>query len=400
MDFDVLVVGAGPSGCTAASQLARAGWRVGMLEEHGQIGASVNCSGVISSEAFHGYQLPPGLIRHAIQSFDFHSPGGLHWRFLAPRVLAYAVDRSQFDQILGHRASEAGAQLLLQHRVSDIESSSDRMIVRAQTPESDLVEISSRAVILATGAGVPLLQKLGWGTFSNHLLGAQTVVPFEASSVEVYLGRRWAPEGFAWSIPLGDGTAKVGLLSDCDGPQHLRRFLERPDVLSRIRGEPGPIMCSILPLGFLPRSYGDRLVVVGEAAGHIKATTCGGIYYGMLTAGLAAEVLDKALDDDQLDQRRLSDYEKKWRRLLEDEICVGLKLRRAFKFASDSMLDRLVSLASKDGIAKLIQDKADFDWHRELIGEVFRHATVGSLLRVLPTNGEKNLSFAPLEPLP
>jgi flavin-dependent dehydrogenase len=274
------------------------------------------------------------------------------------------------------------------------------MIVRAQTHDSVPVDISSRAVILATGAGVPLLNKLGWGTFPNHLLGAQTVVGFEATSVEIYLGRRWAPEGFAWSIPLGNGTAKVGLLADRDGPQYLRRFLDRPDVASRIRGEPGPIQCSILPLGFLPKSYGDRLLVVGEAAGHIKATTCGGIYYGMLTAALAAEVLDKALEENQLGHQRLADYEEKWRTLLEDEIDVGLKLRRAFKFASDSMLDRLVSLARKDGIAKLIQDKADFDWHRELIGEVFRHATVGRLLGALSTSGEETLSFAPLEPTP
>jgi flavin-dependent dehydrogenase len=118
----------------------------------------------------------------------------------------------------------------------------------------------------------------------------------------------------------------------------------------------------------------------------------------MLTAALAAEVLDKALDENQLDHRRLVEYETKWRSLLEDEIDVGLKLRRAFKFASDSMLDRLVSIASKDGIAKLIQDKADFDWHRELIGEVFRHATVGRLLGALSSSGEEALSFVPLEP--
>jgi flavin-dependent dehydrogenase len=120
----------------------------------------------------------------------------------------------------------------------------------------------------------------------------------------------------------------------------------------------------------------------------------------MLTATLAAEVLDEALDENLLDHRRLADYERKWRNLLEDEIDVGLKLRRAFKFASDSMLDRLVSLASKDGIAKLIQDKADFDWHRELIGEVFRHATMRRLLGALSTNGEEALSFTPLEPTP
>jgi flavin-dependent dehydrogenase len=133
---------------------------------------------------------------------------------------------------------------------------------------------------------------------------------------------------------------------------------------------------------------------VGEAAGHIKATTCGGIYYGMLTAAMAAEVLDEALKEDQLDASFLSTYERRWRGLLEEEIKVGLKLRRAFHFASDSILDHLISLAGKNGITKLIQDKANFDWHQDLIQEVFRHGTVGSILGALAATGTVRLTLA------
>ena len=208
-----------------------------------------------------------------------------------------------------------------------------------------------------------------------------------------------APEGFAWIIPLGGGKAKVGLLCDRNGPQYLHRFLERQDIRSRLRGEPAPILCRVLPLGFLPASYGDRILVVGEAAGHIKATTCGGVYYGMLTAGIAAEVLHEALRKDRLDGSHLSIYEKRWRDLLEEEINAGLMLRRVFHFAGDSILDRLVSLAGKDGIAKLIQDNADFDWHRGLIHEVFRHGAIGSILGSLAPSGKERLDLTSPEAL-
>ncbi len=120
--------------------------------------------------------------------------------------------------------------------------------------------------------------------------------------------------------------------------------------------------------------------MVGEAAGHIKATTCGGIYYGMLTAELAANVLDESLQDNRLDAMRLSVYEKRWRELLEEEIETGLKLRRSVKYISDWGLDQLMRLARHDRIVELIRDKADFDWHRDLIEAVFRHGMLGRIL--------------------
>jgi flavin-dependent dehydrogenase len=301
---------------------------------------------------------------------------------------------------LGSRAQSAGAELLAGHKVVDVTQTKVGVDVRAQKGnEAASALLHARSIVIATGAGVPLLQQSNWGSYPKMLLGVQTDVSLDATCVEVHLGRKWAPEGFAWIIPLGGGKAKVGLLCDRNGPQHLHRFLERRDIGSRLRGEPAPILCSVLPLGFLPKSYGDRTLIVGEAAGHIKATTCGGVYYGMLTAETAAEVLHDALRDDRLDGAHLSLYEKRWRDLLEEEITAGLMLRRVFQFAGDSILDRLVTLAGKEGIAKLIQDKADFDWHRGLIHEVLRHGAVGSILGSLALLGKERLTLTSPEAL-
>jgi geranylgeranyl reductase family protein len=389
--YDVLVIGAGPSGCTAARDLALAGWNVGLLEQQRELGGAVNCSGVIGIEPFRRYDLPANLIRHTLQTLDFRSPGGIRWRFRAKKPLAHAVDRSRLDRLLGLRAQEAGVDLLLDHRVKDLEPAPTGVSIHVLTPESVRPRtLYARSVVIATGAGAPLLQNLGWGFPPGKLFGVQTELSLEAASVEVHLGRKWAPEGFAWIIPIGEGRAKIGLLCRETGPRYMRRFLERRDIRSRIRGEAGPIRCSVLPLGFPPTSYGDRILLVGEAAGHIKATTCGGIYYGMLTAGMAAEVLNDALNEDLLDAARLSIYEKRWRSRLEEEIEMGMLLRRALNFAGDSILDRLVSMAGQNGIAKLIQDHADFDWHRGLIREVLRHSAIGCILGPFTVSGKKS----------
>ena len=130
---------------------------------------------------------------------------------------------------------------------------------------------------------------------------------------------------------------------------------------------PAPeIRTSVLPLGFLSKSYADRVVVVGEAAGHLKTTTCGGIYYGMLTGEIAADVIASGLEQDRLDSVTLRAYETRWRDLLQDEIETGLKLRRSFKLMSDWGIERLMSLARREGIASLIREKANFDWHSGL----------------------------------
>jgi geranylgeranyl reductase family protein len=389
--YDVVVIGAGPAGLTAAEGLARSGRRVTVLEEHAQIGSPVNCSGVLGVEAFDRFLLPEALVRHRLQEVEFVSPRGRRWRFDAGRSLASVVVRSELDRFLGDRAREAGAEIRLSHEAMAVRRDERGVTVEVRTAEERRL-LRSRSLVVATGAGMPLLKALGFDTIPDRLLGVQTEVASSASRVEVFFGREWAPEGFGWIVPLGDGRAKVGLLCDRDGPRSLSRFLERRDVAERVSGEPGPVLCSVLPIGFLSRSYEDRILVVGEAAGHIKATTCGGIYYGMLAAEIAAETLHEALEEDRFEAERLAAYERRWRHLLGEEIENGLRLRRSFELIGDWGVERLMSLAGRDGVEGLIRREADFDWHRGLIRSVFRDSTLGRILRA-GSAGERELAL-------
>jgi flavin-dependent dehydrogenase len=124
----------------------------------------------------------------------------------------------------------------------------------------------------------------------------------------------------------------------------------------------------------VPRTWSDRILAVGDAAGLVKPTTGGGIYYGLLTGHLAAGVLAEALAVDRLDGRRLKEYERRWRARLGPEIRAGLVFRGVAARLNDVAVDHLMELARVDGIVPLLHQTADFNWHQTAARALLRHA--------------------------
>ena len=136
----------------------------------------------------------------------------------------------------------------------------------------------------------------------------------------------------------------------------------------------------VLPLGEITRTYADRLLVIGDAAGLVKPTTGGGIHYSILSAGLAADVAVDALRRDRLDAITLSRYEQQWRKQLADELHAQHALRRVVTGLNDAELDDLFHLAQTDGIMPLVRKTAQFNNHRHLIRALFKHPPARRIL--------------------
>jgi flavin-dependent dehydrogenase len=125
-------------------------------------------------------------------------------------------------------------------------------------------------------------------------------------------------------------------------------------------GEP---RVKILPLAPVTRTWSTRVVAVGDAAGLVKATTGGGIYFGLLSGKIAAEVLGSALREDRLTASRLREYERRWRARLWPEMRAGLAFRIMATRLNDRAIDAVIELARVDGIVPLLKQTADFNWH-------------------------------------
>jgi digeranylgeranylglycerophospholipid reductase len=136
----------------------------------------------------------------------------------------------------------------------------------------------------------------------------------------------------------------------------------------------------LLPLGPIDRTYGNRLLAVGDAAGLVKATTGGGIFYSLLSGRLAADTLGEGLRRDALSAGDLARYEQSWRRELADEFDAQMHLRRLSYDFSDEEIDAFFDLAQSGGIMPLVRKTAKFNRHRDVIVSLLAHPSARRVL--------------------
>jgi geranylgeranyl reductase family protein len=364
-----VVIGSGPAGAITAERLAKRGHDVVLLEEHESVGAPVHCTGLLGFDAFDEFDLPRSLIHGFAESARFWGATGGSVSVKSDRIRAAVIDRRALDQHLADRAIQAGSALRPGTRAEQIAVTEKGVSVSVRAADS-VHTLHARVCVLACGANYRFHRPLGLGVPQVFLQSAQLETPFPlVSDVEVRFGRDIAPAGFAWLVPLqreGASFARIGLMSETRSRARFDAFLTTLcDRAGVDRSSlPAPRL-KMLPLGPVPRTYADRVVAVGDAAGLVKPTTGGGIYYGLLSGALASDVLDHALRVDRLTAGALARYETRWRKRLGQEIRVGLAFRRIAATLNDESIDSLIELARVNGVVPLLQEKATFNWHRK-----------------------------------
>lgn len=369
--YDIIVVGGGPVGSYTAWLLAREGFHVGIFEKNPEIGRNINCTGIISTECFRQYDLPEDTVTKPICSVKAVAPSGDFLRYQSASPFAYIVRRDLFDRALHKRAEQAGAVTHLGEGVKEIVVTRDLFSIKTGNPGEEKT-FSSAVGIIATGFETQVLPGIP-GRPAEFYFGAQTEVCMkDIEDVEVYFGEKIAPGSFSWIVPTHDRKAKIGLLTHTNPAAFLRKFIKSRHISGRVTLWENPIKCSPVPTRTIPKSYGDRLVVVGEAAGQVKATTGGGIYFGLLCSEIAADTVLSAFRQGNFTAKVMRAYDTLWRSRLTPELKAGVRLKNIYSMLSDRQIDFLIDLARKDGIMPVIE-RAGFDWHKDIIAHIIRH---------------------------
>jgi geranylgeranyl reductase family protein len=367
-----VVIGGGPAGLHAAARLAAEGVSVDLFEEHDTVGEPVHCTGVLAREAFERFGVPRGSILNDLTTVRFHPPSGHAIEYSPAEIEAVVIDRVGFDRQLAQRAADLGVTF---HTARATKVDVDATGVTVAGGE---VVVRARVCVLACGASYALHRRLELGRPRLVLQSAQAELPADRlGAVEVHFGSGVAPGGFAWAVPVkrrDRQTVRIGVMCASDARGHFRRMVERVSARWSVRTDD---RCTprhkVLPLGSIGRTTRDRVIAVGDAAGLVKPTTGGGIYYSLLSAALAAETLLPALAADVLSADRLAVYERAWRDQIGSELRWQLILRRIAQRLPDADIDRLFDLARNDSLLPLVRRTARFNRHRDFIIALLKH---------------------------
>ena len=382
LDCDVAVVGAGPAGSRTARNLAQRGFRVLLLEEHRTVGVPSHCSGLISLRTLRESEIGKEAITHRVTGAFVHTQSGSEVALGGGETRAVAIDRVAWDRTLAEQAQAAGAELV-RARVLNVARENSHVRLQTQTDGRDSA-ITARLVVGADGTHSRVRRTLGMGAPREYAynLGIEGRLKTRRDDfVHVFVGREMAPGWFGWIIPTGDGMVRAGVGStngvkpiDC-----YRRLTQAfPELFEGI--EPCRMYGGTIPLEFAPRSYGDNVLLAGDAAGQVKPFSGGGIYTSLVAGRHAAETAAKALEADDVSARRLAAYEKGWKREIGRELVRSLRIRRFGLSLSEDEVERVVRALRSDGMQSLATRYGDIDYPSRVLLRIARSAPALAML--------------------
>ncbi len=370
-------------GSHVAARLARLGYEVAVLEKKETVGGKSCCTGIIGLECVRAFDIDRGVIMREASGARLFSPSGRSLKIRREEPQAAILDRTAFDVMMAERARQAGARYILASAVTGIEVADGK--VRVEVSNGATPGCEARAAVIASGFSSGLTEKLGMGTAGDFVAGAQVEIRTTVEEVEVYLGERVAPGFFGWLVPTLPGMARVGLLSRRRPGHYLNALLDYLSAEGKATSVETDPAYGAVPLRPLRRTSGERLLVVGDAAGQVKPTTGGGIYYGLMGADITAGVLHQALCHNDFSAPRFARYEREWKGRLQRELNTGYWVRRAFERLSDGQIDGLFDIMAKKHVAEKMLERngVSFDWHSRAIMPLITGAGIGGLIGML-----------------
>jgi digeranylgeranylglycerophospholipid reductase len=351
-DYDIIVVGAGPAGSTAARYAAAGGAKVLMLEKDRDVGYPVRCGEAVSHEGVIQFIQPdPKWIASTVTKFRLVAPNG---RSVVPRLdgAGYVLERRIFDYEVAKLAADAGAEIVTKAYVYDLlRENSSVTGVRALIKDKK-VDIRSRIVIAADGVESRIGKMAGIDT-TCHIRDMESCAQMTLSGVEVeddvldfYFGDDVSPGGYLWVFPKGKNTANVGLGLSVEEAKkksairYLQEFVEKKfphaAMLTHIAGGvPCAKTCDSI--------VKENVILVGDAAHQVNPVSGGGIISGMIGGMIGGQVAAESIHKGSI--THLADYEKRWHKRLGWRHEVFYNIKTAISNFDDATLNNICDSA-------------------------------------------------------
>lgn len=368
--YQVVIIGAGPVGGRLATELSSRGISTLMVEEHAEIGRPFQCAGLVNPPAMDAVNLHETILQN-IDGAKIHSPTGI----MVPvgregRTRTHVVCRKKFDQGVVAQAMSAGAHLWLLSRPIEANVCNDGVEIKIER-EGEIVDIKCNLLIGADGAHSWTRRHFKLGRPKEMMIGFQADVSGltgEDNWLEMYTGRDVAPGLFAWVIPTGNNSHRIGVWArpqDLDGrsvEQCYDALITHPLWENRFAGmKEIARYCGPVPCGVIKKPFKDRVMVIGDAAGMAKPTTGGGIGPGFRQVEAIIEKLVTALQNDKLSSSDLSTVCKPFKSFRKEQDRARALRDLLVTIPDDEELDSHFRMFNRPEVLDLINSEGDIE---------------------------------------
>lgn len=355
LNFDVVVVGGGPAGSSAAHMAAKSGCTVALIEKEKEIAQTVRTSGVTWISDIKKFGIPEECY-NPIKKFSFCSPKN-SVKISGEIAKAAVLDVRKTYRFLANRAKTSGSELFTSTNVTEVlKDDTGKCVGVIAKSDGKQIQFNSKVVIDASGFVSVIAKELGYVTqWKKFGAGAEFEVKTEKLEHDnwwLMVGQEYSPAGYAWIFPTSKDTARIGVGigkpdSDVDPTVRLNELLEKK--LGPIK-DLGNIEKIEFHYGLIPndgvsrKTVYDNLILVGDSAGQANPLVLEGIRYAIRFGEVAGQVAADAIKNGDTTEMSLSPYEKEWKRAIESKINSAGKVQNRWVGLTDDEWDKELSI--------------------------------------------------------
>jgi geranylgeranyl reductase family len=371
-ECDVVIVGAGPAGSTAAKYASENGLDTILVEKKAEVGSPLRCAEGISKKWLSRVGIVPDRkwICADIMGMRIRTSSGSTFvsdeRGDDGTGRGYVLDRHLFDKMLAEKAAATGTRIMMRTACRGVIKDKGKPIGIKADRMGHPIEIYARCIVAADGFESQVARWAGLDTTLPDK-DIDTCIQYRMTNISVdkeyceFIAGSCAPGGYIWIFPKGDGIANIGIgvqaskASAGDPKRYLDEFISKDNrlrdgqILEVVGG-------AVSTVPGAENVVADNLILIGDAARFINPMTGGGIHEACISGMLASQVLKKCIDSGDLSESALKEYEMLWRSEVQERFDRNYRIKTWFSETSDDVLENIVNILNEAGLKKLKMD--------------------------------------------
>ena len=349
--YDLVIVGGGPAGTSAAFSASKNGIKVAVIEKEESIAETVRTSGVTWIQNIKEFGIPDDCY-NPIKNFSFCSPNNeVTISDKVPR--AAVLDVRKTYRWLAKQAKEYGAEIFVKTTIKNAIKNNDGDIIGVSgTSQEGPVEFFGRVIIDASGFTSVVCKSMNlvtqWKRFGAGAEYEAEVEHVDRNTWWLMVGQKYSPAGYAWIFPISEKIVRIGVgvgkpESSVDPTERLKELLMDKTGPIKALGKITPIEFhyGLIPNDGLSRkTVFNNLILVGDSAGQANPLVLEGIRYAIKFGRVAGEIASKAIKNGKTDHKSLSAYENYWKKEIQSKINSAGKVQDRWIGLSDDEWDK------------------------------------------------------------